>query len=137
MQGLASQGGRSADRRTALLYLFFLIFIVVEEIASAEATKGLCGRPLETFALHSHAAWFLSLQGEIASAEATMTNGFFVRCKCKFRRFTGGKSRNLHAADGGKDIARHAAELCGGALVSVLELRPCILTDSAAASKSP
>ena len=40
---------------------------------------------------------------------------FFVRCKCKFRRFTGGKSRNLHAADGGKGIARRAAELCGGA----------------------
>ena len=40
---------------------------------------------------------------------------FFVRCKCKFRRFTGGKSRNLHAADGGKDRARHAAELGGGA----------------------
>ena len=46
-----------------------------------------------------------------------MTNGFFVRCKCKFRRFTGCKSRNLHAADGGKDIARRAAELCGGALI--------------------
>ena len=45
-----------------------------------------------------------------------MANGFFVRCKCKFRRFTGGKSRNLHAADGGKDIDRRAAELCGGAL---------------------
>ena len=44
-------------------------------------------------------------------------NGFFVRCKCKFRRFTGGKSRNLHAADGGKGIARRAAELCGGALI--------------------
>ena len=41
---------------------------------------------------------------------------FFVRCKCKFRRFTGGKSRNLHAADGGKDSASRAAELCGGAL---------------------
>ena len=41
---------------------------------------------------------------------------FFVRCKCKFRRFTGGKSRNLHAADGGKGIARRAAELCGDAL---------------------
>jgi len=26
------------------------------------------------------------------------------------------KSRNLHAADGGKDIARRAAELCGDAL---------------------
>ena len=44
---------------------------------------------------------------------------------------------NLHAADGGKGIARRAAELCGGALVSVLELRPCILTDSAAASEPP
>ena len=70
MRGLASQGGQSADCRTALLYLFFLIFIVVGGIASAEATKGLCGRPLETFALHSHVSWFLSLQGEIASAEA-------------------------------------------------------------------
>jgi hypothetical protein len=54
MWGLASQGVQSADCRTALLYLFFLIFIVVGGIASAEATKGLCGRPLETFALHSH-----------------------------------------------------------------------------------
>ncbi|MCI5661315.1 MAG: hypothetical protein MR371_03630, partial [Clostridia bacterium] len=45
-----------------------------------------------------------------------LANGFFVRCKCKFRRFTGGKSRNLHAADGGKDIAGRAAELCGVAL---------------------
>ena len=43
---------------------------VAEGFASAEATKGLCGRPLETFALHSHVSWFLSLQGEIASAEA-------------------------------------------------------------------
>ena len=42
------------------------------------------------------------------------TNGFFVRCR--FRRFTGGKSRNLHAADGGKGIARRAVELCGNAL---------------------
>ena len=40
-------------------------------------------------------------------------NGFFVRCKCRFRRFTGSKSRNLHAADGGKDRARRAAELRG------------------------
>ena len=71
MRGLASQGVQSADCRTALLYLCFLIFIVVGGIASAEATKGLCGRPLETFALHSHVSWFLSLQGEIASAEAT------------------------------------------------------------------
>ena len=47
---------------------------------------------------------------------------FFVRCKCKFRRFTGGKSRNLHAADGGKGIARRAAELCGGALTISNEL---------------
>ena len=44
---------------------------------------------------------------------------FFVRCKCKFRRFTGGKSRNLHAADGGKDIARRAAELHGGAFIKL------------------
>ena len=48
-----------------------------------------------------------------------MTNGFFVRCKCKFRRFTGCKSRNLHAADGGKDIARRAAELHGGAFIKL------------------
>ena len=40
-----------------------------------------------------------------------------IRCKCKFRRFTDGKSRNLHAADGGKDIVRRAAELCGDALI--------------------
>ena len=49
---------------------------------------------------------------------------FFVRCKCKFRRFTGGKSRNLHAADGGKGIARRAAELCGGALGLLLIIAP-------------
>ena len=36
---------------------------------------------------------------------------FFVRYKCKSRRFTGDKSRDLHATDGGKDIARRAAEL--------------------------
>ena len=44
---------------------------------------------------------------------------FFVRCKCKFRRFTGSTSRNLHAADGGKDIARRAAELHGGAFIKL------------------
>ena len=44
---------------------------------------------------------------------------FFVRCKCKFRRFIGGTSRNLHAADGGKDIARRAAELHGGAFIKL------------------
>ena len=43
-------------------------------------------------------------------------NGFFVRCKCKFRRFTGGKSKKLHAAEDGKDVARRAAELCGAGL---------------------
>ena len=44
---------------------------------------------------------------------------FSVRCKCKFRRFTGGKSRNLHDADGGKDIARRAAELHGSAFIKL------------------
>ena len=29
-----------------------------------------------------------------------MANEFFVRCNCKNRRFTGGKSRFLQAADG-------------------------------------
>ena len=41
---------------------------------------------------------------------------FFTRHKCKFRRFAGCKSRNLHAADGEKGIARRAAELYGVAL---------------------
>ena len=45
-------------------------------------------------------------------------NGFFIRCKCRFRRFTGSKSRDLHAADGGKDRARRAAELRSVALPS-------------------
>lgn len=33
-----------------------------------------------------------------------MMDKFFVRCNCKNRSFTGGKSRFLQAADGGKDI---------------------------------
>ena len=34
----------------------------------------------------------------------------------RFRRFTGGKSRNLPKADGGKGIVRRVDELCGIAL---------------------
>ena len=33
-----------------------------------------------------------------------------------------GKSRNLHDADGGKDIARRAAELCGVTLTSSIHV---------------
>jgi len=45
-----------------------------------------------------------------------MANAFFVRCDCRNRRFTGGKSRFLQEADGGKGIANAADELCGIAL---------------------
>ena len=37
-----------------------------------------------------------------------------------FRRFTGGKSKNLQAADGGEGIAYAANELCGIALTACL-----------------
>jgi len=30
------------------------------DFASAEATRGLCGRPLDPFAVHSHVYWTLS-----------------------------------------------------------------------------
>ena len=36
---------------------------------------------------------------------------FFVRFACKYRRFTGGKSRFLQDGDDGKGIAQRAAEL--------------------------
>ena len=42
-----------------------------------------------------------------------MANAFFVRCDCRNRRFTGGKSRFLQEANGGKGIANAADELCG------------------------
>ena len=45
-----------------------------------------------------------------------MANAFFVRCDCRNRRFTGGKSRFLQEADGRKGIASAANELCGIAL---------------------
>jgi len=41
---------------------------------------------------------------------------FSSDANANFEGLLDGKSRNLHAADGGKDIARRAAELCGGAL---------------------
>ena len=44
-----------------------------------------------------------------------MANAFFVRCDCRNRRFTGGKSRFLQEADGRKGIASAADELCGSA----------------------
>ena len=43
-------------------------------------------------------------------------NEFFIRCNGRFWRLTGGKSKNLQAADGGKGIAYAANELCGIAL---------------------
>ena len=46
-----------------------------------------------------------------------MANAFFVRCDCRNRRFTGGKSRFLQEADGRKGIASAADELCGSALI--------------------
>ena len=42
-----------------------------------------------------------------------MASEFSVRCACKFRRLTGGKSRNLQDTYGGKGTARCAAVLCG------------------------
>ena len=44
---------------------------------------------------------------------------FFVRCNCKNRRFTGGKSRFLQEADGRKGIASAADELCGSAIAFI------------------
>ena len=41
------------------------------------------------------------------------------RCNCRFRRFTGGKSRNLQAADIEKGAARCAAVLCGISLTRI------------------
>ena len=46
-----------------------------------------------------------------------MANAFFVRCDCRNRRFTGGKSRFLQEADGRKGIASAADELCGIAFI--------------------
>ena len=34
------------------------------DFASAEASRGLCGRPRHPFAVHTHVSWSLSLQGE-------------------------------------------------------------------------
>ena len=48
-----------------------------------------------------------------------MANAFFVRCDCRNRRFTGGKSRFLQEADGRKGIASAANELCGSAFHSL------------------
>ena len=52
-----------------------------------------------------------------------MANAFFVRCDCRNRRFTGGKSRFLQEADGRKGIASAADELCGSALCFFLRFR--------------
>ena len=46
-----------------------------------------------------------------------MANAFFVRCDCRNRRFTGGKSRFLQEVDGRKGIASAADELCSSALI--------------------
>ena len=54
-----------------------------------------------------------------------MANAFFVRCDCRNRRFTGGKSRFLQEADGRKGIASAANELCGSALVDFRNGRHC------------
>ena len=43
---------------------------------------------------------------------------FFVECKCRFRRPIGCKTRNPHAAGGGKDSARGTAEFGGAALMA-------------------
>ena len=45
-----------------------------------------------------------------------MAYEFFVRRDGRNRRFTGGKSRFLQEADGGKGVTSAAAELCGIAL---------------------
>lgn len=49
---------------------------------------------------------------------------FFVECKCRFRRHIGCKTRNPHAAGGGKDSARGAAEFGGAALGPVFRHCP-------------
>ena len=49
---------------------------------------------------------------------------FFVECKCRFRRPIGCKTRNPHAAGGGKDSARGAAEFGGAALSPVFRHCP-------------
>ena len=57
-----------------------------------------------------------------------MANAFFVRCDCRNRRFTGGKSRFLQEADGRKGIASAADELRGSALNQILRTKkppPC------------
>ena len=41
---------------------------------------------------------------------------FFVRYDCKYRRRTGGSSRNFQEVDGGKGTVSDVAELCGIAL---------------------
>ena len=38
------------------------LFCYAEGFASADATRGLCGRPLDPFAVHTPVTWFLSLQ---------------------------------------------------------------------------
>ena len=49
-----------------------------------------------------------------------MASEFSVRCACKFRRLTGGKSMNLQDVDDGKGTARCAVVLCG---ISINNLR--------------
>ena len=56
---------------------------------------------------------FRAIPHKWVGAEA---NDFFVRCNCRFWRFTGGQSKNLQAANGEKGIACAANELCGIAL---------------------
>ena len=48
-----------------------------------------------------------------------MMREFFVRYDCKYRRRTGGSSRNFQEVDGGKGTVSDVAELCGIALKRV------------------
>ena len=62
----ASRGFRACGRESGALrspptpirsaHPCFLVFIVAGDFASAEASRGLCGRPRHPFAVHTHAA---------------------------------------------------------------------------------
>ena len=71
---IASRGFRACGRESGALrspptplrsaHPCFLVFIVAGDFASAEASRGLCGRPRHPFAVHTHVSWSLLLQGE-------------------------------------------------------------------------
>ena len=78
-----------------------LIFLVAEGFASADATRGqrkqtnVCDRPLETFALHSHVSWFLSLLRRmkgLLTKKAAITANIL---RCGMRRSPEGERKAL------------------------------------------